>query len=65
MIKVFANTIIQRQTNILLTPDVAILQNGRPCVRVNISASNPPKSEVFLSKYTFPGVGLLILITVF
>ena len=47
MIKVFVNTIIQRQTNILMTPDVAILQNGRPRVYVNISASNPPKIEVF------------------
>ena len=34
-------------------------KNGRQSphtTRVNISASNPPKIEIFLSKYTFSGV---------
>ena len=34
-------------------------KNGRQSpltMRVNISASNPPKIEIFLSKYTFSGV---------
>ena len=38
---------------------MAILKNGRQSphtTRVNISASNPPKIEILLSKYTFSGV---------